>query len=205
MGPIVLCQGHCVGEVLCKCGGLSSARCIQQQLPLAIPAARREDYFFLLNCYASDYSHIWHKLLLTAWIHWRDNIYHVQCLVGTDVQIHRAALHSAEEMGLRVGGGYKTDPCTHLWSSSGFIGSSYCTAWSFQGCLCRQTWSMLSSLGACCVATGCVHLHRAQACQSLPPCFFFFFFLLFPHYSLCLLGVCFFWFFGVLFWFALVF
>ncbi|NXS37593.1 WNT11 protein, partial [Pomatostomus ruficeps] len=76
MGPIVLCQGHCAGEVLCKHGGLSSARCIQQQLPPVIPAAKREDFSSFLNFYASDYSHIWHKLLLIACIHWRDNAYH---------------------------------------------------------------------------------------------------------------------------------
>lgn len=90
--------GHCGGKVLCKRGGLSSARCIQQQLPPAIPAGRREDFFSFSNCYASDYSHIWHKLLLTACIQWRDNIYHVQCLVCSDVQIPVAAVHAAEEM-----------------------------------------------------------------------------------------------------------
>lgn len=98
-----------MGKVLCKCGGLSSARCIQQQLPPVIPAARREDFFPFLNCFASDCSHIWHKLLFTACIQWRDNIYHVQCLVCTDVQIPVAALHAAEEM---HGGAIKVTPAS---------------------------------------------------------------------------------------------
>lgn len=40
MGPLVLCQGRCTGEVLCKRGGLSSARCVQQQLPPSHPCSQ---------------------------------------------------------------------------------------------------------------------------------------------------------------------
>lgn len=86
----------------------SSSSCLQPSLQ---PGERI--FFSFLNCFASDCSHIWHKLLFTACIQWRDNIYHVQCLVCTDVQIPVAALHAAEEM---HGGGYKSDPCTHLWA-----------------------------------------------------------------------------------------
>ncbi|NXE68554.1 WNT11 protein, partial [Calcarius ornatus] len=73
-----LAEGAGFSKIALKSFGLlkTVAVCIQQQLPPAIPAGRREDFFSFLNCYASDYSHIWHKLLLTACIQWRDNIYH---------------------------------------------------------------------------------------------------------------------------------
>lgn len=71
----------------------SSSSCLP-----AIPAARRADFSFS-NCFASDYSHIWQKALVTACIQRRDNAYHVQCLVCTEVQISPAALHAAGGMG----------------------------------------------------------------------------------------------------------
>lgn len=64
------------------------------------------------NCFASDYSPIWQKLLLTACIQrlrqWRDNTYCACCLACPTEQIPTAALHAAWKIGVEICKGFSS-------------------------------------------------------------------------------------------------